>query len=156
MKTAYILCFIFITACQQLPEKNNKRVYIQKVQPLRLSEHAVSVKIPLIIPEPFHIQANPASHNYLIATRLSFSPKPGVVFSELKYPAGESYLLEGSADTLMVYDGLTGINLVITHPQEVSKYDLVLEGTLHYQACDHKSCFPPESQSISVDLSNTF
>jgi hypothetical protein len=119
----------------------------------RVTVHASPVSTPaattvvthlkIEIAEGFHIQANPASDDYLIPARLSLSGADTALRVEPVYPIGKAYRLKGSEQQLSVYDHATLIAVRIESPSHLAPGSYVLRGALQYQACDHKTCYLP-------------
>ena len=118
-------------------------------------------QVVVTIREGFHIQANPASEPYLIPARLELAGDPRVRVGKSVYPPGRPYRLRGASSDLSTYEG----TFVIGVPLEASKpprstagavttepTSLVLEGALHYQACDDRVCLRPSSVPVRLPL----
>jgi hypothetical protein len=65
----------------------------------------------------------------------------------VEYPTGVPLRLDvGQGETLSTYQGEFALRLQVTAP----KGDSTLDGTLRYQACDSRSCFPPKLLPVRV------
>jgi uncharacterized protein YyaL (SSP411 family) len=95
--------------------------------------------VSLRIAPGWHVNANPASFDYLIPTRLEFAgAAPGAVH----YPKAESFRAAFARAELAVYAG--AVNIVATfadgrRPQQA---------WLHVQACSDEICLPPDRIEI--------
>jgi hypothetical protein len=101
-----------------------------------------------------HIYA-PGTSDYK-PVRLTLNPRPGVVMRETRFPRPEDYFFKPLNEHVAVYqrpfrivqdvmldpsrDGSAALKDVTT---------LSITGTLEYQACDDKVCFPPQSIPLS-------
>lgn len=109
-------------------------------------------EIRLTVDEAYHLQANPASHAYLIPTVVEIEPRDGVEVGPPTYPRGEPYVLEGSADTLSVYGGDIAVTVPIRAGAEAVSGAYTLRGALTYQRCDHRSCFRPVTIPLALTV----
>ncbi len=65
----------------------------------------------------------------------------------VEYPAGVPLRLEvGQGETLSTYQGEFALRVQVTAP----KGDSTLAGSLRYQACDARSCFPPKLLPVRI------
>ena len=114
------------------------------------------VEVVARIKEGFRIQANPASEPFLVPARLELPGDERVHVGAPVYPPGRAYRLRGADDDLSVYEG----TLVIRVPLEArsvagdaSPGETVLDGRLHYQACNELVCLRPSSAAVQVRVS---
>ena len=114
------------------------------------------IEIVASITEGFRIQANPASEPFLVPARLELPGDGRVRVGAPVYPPGKAYRLRGADEDLSVYEG----RLVIRVPLEAraaagdeSPGETVLDGRLHYQACNELVCLRPSSAAVQVRVS---
>ncbi|TNF83208.1 MAG: hypothetical protein EP299_01020 [Acidobacteria bacterium] len=91
-------------------------------------------EIGLEIQEAWHINANPASLEYLIPTSLEGKLRG------LSYPPGESFKFAFAPEELSVYSGS------VTLTGELAPGERSL--SLTYQACDDRRCLPPVTKHV--------
>jgi hypothetical protein len=91
----------------------------------------------------YHIQANPASEPFLIATTLELEKSDPVETSGPIYPAGKPYRLEGSPKDYSTYDSKVEIKVPLSAGADAKPGDYKITGKLRYQACDDKMCLAP-------------
>jgi thiol:disulfide interchange protein DsbD len=93
----------------------------------------------------WHINSNVPAEDYFEATNLSLPSESFFSFSEINYPEALSLFLEFSERPVSVFEGEIFIGGVIPIPEDISlgKYTLPLRFT--YQACDDRTCLPPET-----------
>ncbi len=109
------------------------------------------VSVRLTIAKGYHINANPPSFSYLIATELTVEPKAGFVIGKPVYPAFVTRTFAFSKEPLAVYEG----NVVIKAPISIAggkpPYgEHGLHGKLRYQACDDDTCYPPRTLDVNL------
>lgn len=94
--------------------------------------------VVVIIDPGFHINANPASLAYLIATTLNITNETPL---RVIYPAPVLFKPKFSDDTLKVYEGT--IQIAVEFPDGALARAGRLFGTLTAQACTVDICLPP-------------
>ncbi len=98
----------------------------------------------------FHINSHTPHDETLIPTALKLSPSPNYRVVSDRYPEGTPLrLTTGAGETLSTYEGEFRVRVQIV----ATKGDAMLTGSLHYQACNAASCFPPRDLPVSVALS---
>lgn len=102
--------------------------------------------VSLNIPKPYHVNANPASEDYLIPTELRLPKEPSYTIGKIEYPKPIEKAFEFSeGKPLKIYEGQTLIRFELTLAKDVKEGDLTVKATVRYQACDDKACFPPRT-----------
>jgi hypothetical protein len=101
-----------------------------------------------------HVYAPGASNYRVIA--LNMTPVPGVRMMPLRYPASEIYHFKPLNERVQVYQkpftllmDLVPEGTPDARKLYAGKTELVLNGTLEYQACDDKICYNPVSLPLS-------
>ena len=116
----------------------------------------VSAEVPISISiEPgYHINANPATFDYLIATELTVDKLEGITFGKPVYPAAEKRKFQFAEEPLAVYEGNVQIKLPLQAAANAAKGTRSLTLRLRVQACDEEKCFPPDTlqATTAVDL----
>ncbi len=97
----------------------------------------------------FHINSHTPKDELLVPTELQVVDTSQLRISGQQYPAGVPLRLDvGEGEVLSTYQGEFRVRLQVT----AKPGEGVLDGTLHYQACDARSCFPPRSLPVHVAL----
>jgi thiol:disulfide interchange protein DsbD len=93
----------------------------------------------------WHINSDVPTEDYFEATSLSIPSESFFSFVEIKYPEALSLFLEFSESPVSVFEGEIFIGGVISIPEDISlgKHKIPLLFT--YQACDDRTCLPPET-----------
>jgi hypothetical protein len=99
----------------------------------------------------YHIQANQVTDELIIPTTMEMEAQDIVVAEKQIFPSAKRFKLSGSTDPLLVYDGDFVITIPIT-ASEVKNGKYVIPAKLHYQACDEKMCYAPQTVVFSVDV----
>lgn len=107
--------------------------------------------LSVTINEGFHIQANPASERYLVPARLELREDPRVRLGKPIYPPGRQHRLRGADTDLSTYEGRFSIHVSVEASGQ-EETSLVVEGRLHYQACNDRVCLRPASVPVRIPL----
>jgi hypothetical protein len=118
---------------------------------------SLEINIGVEIAEGFHIQANPVTDDFLIPTTIKtiLLETEGVFLGSPVYPAGKALVLQGTLDTLLVYDQMLSIRLPIMIISSAKPEEVDLKCELRYQACDSASCFAPRSLTFDIPIKVT-
>ena len=101
----------------------------------------------------YHINANPASFDYLKATEVDLPDTPEVVVDYIYYPNPQVKKFTFSPDQpLRVYEGETQLKIMLNADKAAAKGARTLPAKLNVQACDDKVCYPPASVSFSIPV----
>lgn len=115
--------------------------------------------ITLSISPGFHINANPATFSYLIATELQPVPYPDnpIATGTPIYPSPVKKKFAFAEQPLAVYEGDVTIRLPLDISFAGKSYVRVTSGarlsqpiTLRVQACDEEKCFPPATLNAMI------
>jgi uncharacterized protein YyaL (SSP411 family) len=98
------------------------------------------------VEEGWHVNANPASFDYLIPTSVSFEGLPTI---RVVYPQAVRIKPKFAPDGLNVYEGMTRI--VVLLPKGSLKNSDPLRGTLTVQACSNEVCLPPVKMPVAPE-----
>jgi uncharacterized protein YyaL (SSP411 family) len=103
------------------------------------------VIVTIEVDEGYHINANPASFDYLIPTSVSFSQAE---LLEIRYPAPTRFVPDFAPDGLDVYEG--SVALTATFPKGSLNERQAVHGLVTVQACNDRVCLPPSTLSVPV------
>jgi cytochrome c biogenesis DsbD-like protein len=103
------------------------------------------LSIPLSILPGYHVNANPATFDYLIATELTVDKSDGITFGKPGYPGSEKKKFQFAEQPLAVYEGEVQIKLPLQAAGSAAKGKRTLAVHLRVQACDEEKCFPPDT-----------
>jgi uncharacterized protein YyaL (SSP411 family) len=101
--------------------------------------------VTLKVDDGYHINANPASFDYLIPTTVDFDHlKP----SHIEYPKPVRFKSAFAPDGLDVYEGTVSLNAAF--PRGSFKELRAIEGAVTAQACNTQICLPPSKLPVSA------
>jgi hypothetical protein len=96
-----------------------------------------------------HINSHAPTEKSLIPARLAVVEPPGLHVSAVDFPPGTDYAFQfAPKEKLSVYTGEFVLHAHLT----AQPGEHVLEGGLHYQACDSNSCMPPHTIPVTVTI----
>ena len=106
-----------------------------------------TVEVHLRVRDGLHVNSHKPKSDLLIATVATLAGDDGVKAGAVEYPAGVSYSFASDpADVLDVYTG----EVTLRVPVVAAKGEHALHGTVRYQACNDRSCFPPKTLVVEV------
>lgn len=124
-----------------------------KVAPVTLAAGGVTeARITLVVADGYHIQANPASGEFLIPLRLDLRGRGGVRVGKPGYPRGRPYRLPGADVDWMTYEGTLEVAVPLEAQESAPEGERVLRGVVRYQACDDGRCLFPESVPVAFPV----
>ena len=109
---------------------------------LRPAAGAVLLELTLRVEAGWHVNANPASFDYLVPTRLLIE---GAVPRRIAYPPGQSFRARFAPEAIQVYEGEATI-LAEFAPGAVSR----LRARLSVQACNEEVCLAPSTLAVPL------
>ena len=101
----------------------------------------------------YHINANPATFRYLIATQLDVTPASGVSVEFITYPDPLTKTFSFSPDApLKVYEGEAIVKATLNADATAQTGKHNLSAKLRVQACDDQVCYPPGTIDLTVPV----
>ena len=103
-----------------------------------------SAAVHLNISDGWHINANPASSEFLIPTSLTVNADLPIEVLGVDYPGARPHYLESQGDTLAVYEEEITLQARLhLKPETAEGANGQLRLLIQYQACDAVRCLPP-------------
>ena len=130
-----------------------------KVDPLPTVKAAkgtvATITVKASLPAGYHANSNKPTYSYLIPLTLKWTGGPlqaeSTVYPEAKT---EHYAFQLPADKpLSVVTGEFSIVTKFKVPADAASGPAAQTGTLRYQACDNKACYPPKNVPVNVTVS---
>src|SRR5437763_12926700 len=167
-----LICYLALGTLLVLPscQKNSPQPAQSQAMPDDVSSSAQVVKVvshfipkstsapanvELEITPGFHVNANPATFPYLIATEVQPGKVEGITVGKIEYPAGVAKKFECADQRLSVYEGKVTIPIPLSVAAD-AKGQRMLPLKLRVQACDSEKCLPPATLdsaiAINIDL----
>jgi len=108
------------------------------------SDHE-EILITLVIAGEYHLNANPATYNYLIPTSVSFQE---LIPQRISYPPAVLFKSAFAHDRLKVYEGT--VKLVTQVAKGTLKKGQTIHATVAAQACNKEICLPPAKLLVDI------
>ena len=105
--------------------------------------------VMLNIETGYHVNANPATYPYLIATEVTADKVEGLDVGKPIYPPAKKQKFQFADEPLAVYEGQIEVRLPI---KVAGKGTRSLPLNIRVQACDHEKCFPPATLNTNVSV----
>jgi DsbC/DsbD-like thiol-disulfide interchange protein len=116
----------------------------QAIQP----GQTVTIELRVELPENIHVQSDKPRDRFVIPTVLTFTLPDGVTVEEITYPPSTDFLLAGQEEPLLVFEHEFTIEVRLALAADVSPGEMVVPGSLLYQACDDTVCFVPATAAV--------
>ena len=139
----------------QTPTAVSSSAQVVKVtsSPVTISQNApVDAVVTLSISPGFHVNANPATFSYLIATQLTAVKVEGITVGAPGYPAAVKKKFQFAEQPLAVYEGETPIKVNLRTDTNAAAGSRSLPVNVRVQACDEEQCFPPATINSTISV----
>ena len=110
-------------------------------------------RLRLAIADGWHINANPPSPEYMIATSVELSPAGGMSAGTPRYPNAKQLKVAFDESAIAAWDGTIEIAMPLNAAADADTGARSLEGTLKFQACNDNVCLPPATVRFTVPVS---
>jgi Disulphide bond corrector protein DsbC len=101
----------------------------------------------------YHINSNQPSSELLIPTAVKFDLPTDVSIGKTQYPQGHEYSFSFSPDEKMsVYTGDFTVKALVIATKSAPRGPFRIHGSLRYQACDNRACYPPASVPVEFNV----
>jgi len=108
--------------------------------------------VVLSVSPGYHVNANPATFPYLIATEATPGNWDGFSAGKPIYPTAQKKKFQFADSPLDVYEGDAAIRLPLQAASGVASGARALPIDVKVQACDNEQCFPPSTLHASISL----
>ena len=120
--------------------------------PINISANgSTEASITLLIMPGYHVNANPATYPYLIATEVMPGKAEGISAGKPKYPGAKTQKFEFADEPLAVYEGETEVKLPLKADTKAAG-QISLPLSVRVQACDKEKCFPPATLNTGLQI----
>src|SRR2546423_9145318 len=108
--------------------------------------------VELVISPGFHVNANPATFPYLIATEVQPGKVDGITIGKLAYPPPKMETFSFAEQPLAVYEGSVTIAIPLTAGAGATG-QRTIPFKIQVQACDTEKCLPPATLDSAIAIS---
>jgi len=140
----------FPAAAQLFSEERVEAVAVVGASPL-VHGATVHAAVEIQVRRGFHVNANPASEDFLIATTVS-TAVPGIEVVEVYYPDALERSFGFWPEALKVWEGNVVAGVVLRVTDAAALGDTPIEFVVDYQACNDEACFAPAKTSATVPV----
>jgi thiol:disulfide interchange protein DsbD len=111
------------------------------------------VVVPLKITQGYHVNANPPTFRYLIATELQLPPTDGISIEFIIYPDPvKKRFAFADNQELAVYEGEAVVKARLKADRSAQTGKRNLSAKLRVQACDDKVCYAPDLVDVTLPV----
>jgi hypothetical protein len=112
----------------------------------------ITVILPFMIQEDYHIQAASEVLDNLIATEISFEQNGSFEIESYEFSLTNYDTVVLNEFTHRVLSNRVEVTVALKFIEDKSGKGIGLKGELYYQACDDQRCFFPRTLAFNVDL----
>jgi hypothetical protein len=121
--------------------------------PVELNAGALTeATVRLNVDEGYHINANPATFPYLIATQLDIPKADGISVAFISYPTPLNKKFSFADELLAVYEGQAELKVALLADKGARHGQTSIPAKLRIQACDDQVCYPPGTIDVWIPV----
>jgi thiol:disulfide interchange protein DsbD len=126
----------------------------QLQQPAGATRPGGTIEIPVLldIHQGWHVNSSKPTLDYLIPTRLLFTPGETFTVDGIDYPDGAMVKLQFAEEPLSVYQGRVTLRARLRVDPKTPAGSIDAVARLSYQACSEKACLAPETVEFRAAL----
>ena len=109
-----------------------------------------TASLVLDVAKGWHVNANPASPDYMVATVVEIEGAAGISAGAPRYPAGRGLKLGFEQSEVSVFDGRATVEVPITVSEKAATGEHALKGKVRFQACNDQLCLAPVSVPFTL------
>lgn len=130
-----------------LPVKAKSYVVYTAEPQIVSAEKKGVLEVRFHVVDGYHVNSHRPKSELLVPTELTLNAADGVKAGAIEYPAGTMFSFGfDPSDKLDVYTG----DFTVKLPVVASVGEHTIAGTLKYQACDNKACYPAKTLPVQV------
>jgi hypothetical protein len=134
-------------AAAQVPAAPDTAAHVRATATVAFKATHDEIVVSVQIEPGYHVNANPSSFDYLIATALTFD---GFTPARIAYPEASLFKPAFAREGIRVYQGK--VEIVAQAPKGTFGRKSVITGTLSAQACNDQVCLPPAKLPLTVKI----
>ena len=157
-----LILLLIVAGCGKQPEtdvvisaKNvaSETVVTVAAPPVEINAGAsTETSVRLKVDHGYHINANPASFPYLIATELKVPKADGISAVKVSYPQPLTRKFSFSEEPLAVYENEADLKVTLLADASAKPGQTSLPAKLRIQACDDQVCYPPGTIDVWIPV----
>ena len=111
--------------------------------------------LDLTVAPGWHINANPPSPDYMIATEVTLAPAAGITAGKPVYPAGQKLKVSFDESAISVFSGTLTVRVPVSAGANATPGVHTLEGHVRFQSCNDQLCLAPASVKFELPVTVT-
>lgn len=111
--------------------------------------------LELTIAPGWHINANPPSPDYMIATEVTLAPSAGITAGKPGYPPGQKLKVSFDESAISVFSGSMTVSVPLMAGATTAQGAHKLQGHVRFQSCNDQLCLAPASVTFDVPVTVT-
>jgi len=112
-----------------------------------------NVDLRFHIASGYHVNSNKPSEEFMIPTALHMDATTDIVIGRIYYPDGQNVAFDFAPDQkLSVYSGTFTVGVTVRPLHTVPPGKYAMRGSLKYQACDNRACYPPKQLPVEFEV----
>jgi hypothetical protein len=112
----------------------------------------ITITLPFMIQEDYHIQAASEVLDNLIATEISFEQNGSFVIESYEFSLTNYDTVVLNEFTHRVLSDRVEVTVALKFMEDKTGKSIGLKGELYYQACDDQRCFFPRTLAFNVEI----
>ena len=153
---AFVASTILSSAALAALEQKTRRQFVQldgviASYPLVRGE-LTRAAVRMNIAPGYHINANPATYDYLIPTSIEVEGIEGISVQTIHYPEAKQWTFSFADAPLDVYQGAPVVGFELSTTPRTTLGEATLTVKVHYQACDDAACYGPTTAMLKLPV----
>lgn len=150
---SYAVLTLTLVAVAQALAAEPQAVTASPTEPVTVLPGRVArIHLRFRVPSGLHINSHKPNSELAIPTRLNLNLPIGFSFINVTYPTGHVLAVSFSNDKLSVYTGDFEIEGTVDAARTVRPGTYQFVGSLQYQACSDRECFPPRRLPVEFEV----
>lgn len=111
------------------------------------------LQLKFVVGNGLHINSHKPNSDLQIPTTLKFTVPTDLGVGPVNFPTGQELTFGFAPDVkLSVYSGEFTVAARMSAMRRAAPGNFTVHGTLHYQACDDKLCYPPKDLDFTFNV----
>jgi hypothetical protein len=111
------------------------------------------LQLTFVVGSGLHINSHKPNSDLQIPTTLKLNLPTDLGVGRVEFPAGQDLTFSFAPDVkLSVYSGEFAVKARMSAVRTAATGNFTVHGTLHYQACDDKLCYPPKDLDFAFNV----
>jgi hypothetical protein len=136
-----------------VPKTTSESVVKVAVQSVEIPAGGIAdAMVRVTVQSGYHINSNPPTYPYLIATELDMADTDEISLHSVFYPKPLVKKFAFAEKPLHIYEGETPLSVALQAAPTANKGQHSIPAKLRIQACDEQVCYPPGSIDVVIPV----